>query len=102
MRRTPVAMRIGWTPPGAHAWVPLPRTIVVRSAELVTERLVAHELAHVLQAEANPPWPLTYVWQWIRTGFSYTRMPFEVSARAAERNEAMLEWARDLIRKEHP
>ena len=97
MKRVPVAIRRAWVPPGFAAWVPRARTIIVGRDVEVTERLLAHECAHVLQAERYS-WPSAYIWQWITTGFSYTRMPFEVEARAAEKNVWYLAWARDLMK----
>lgn len=102
MNRVPVTVRVGWVPPRATAWVPCPRTIVVQRLEDLHERLVAHELKHVLQAEEHRPWPLAYVWQWIRCGFSYVRMPFEVEARAAEHSPFERAWARDVLRQVRP
>ena len=95
--RVPVSLRRSvWVPDGFAAWVPCKRTILVRVGHPVTPRLIAHELAHVLQAERHA-WPWAYVRQWAATGFSYTNMPFEVEARAAERDETMLAWARDVL-----
>ena len=97
MKRVPVTITRAWVPPGFAAWVPKPRTIIVGHNVVLTQRLLAHELAHVLQAEEYR-WPSAYVWQWITTGFSYTRMPFEVEARAAEKNIWYLAWACDLMK----
>ena len=97
MTRVPVTIRRAWVPPGFAAWVPKPRTIIVGHNVVLTQRLLAHEHAHVLQAEEYR-WPSAYVWQWITTGFSYTRMPFEVEARSAEKNIWYLAWACDLMK----
>jgi hypothetical protein len=96
MTRVPVRITRGLVPPGAAAWVPARRTIIIAPGAVVTERLLAHELAHVKQAETRP-WPLAYALQWAVTGMSYTRMPFEVEARAAEGHAFYRAWARDLL-----
>jgi hypothetical protein len=96
--RVPVKLRrSALVPTGFAAWVPLKRTVLVSPGAIATQRLIAHELAHVHQAERNA-WPAAYIWQWIRTGFSYHRMPFEVEARAAEREPFYLAWATDVLR----
>lgn len=103
MKRVPVTLRVSWfVPPWAGAWVPWRRAIIVRRREYVTPTLVAHELAHVLQAEAAAarlpwPWALVYAWQWLVTGMRYSSMPFEVEARAAESEPFYRAWARDLL-----
>ena len=95
--RVPVTItRSPLVPNGVRAWVPLRRTIVVAPGTDLTEHLLAHELKHVEQAELHP-WPAAYVWQWVRTGFNYTRMPFEVAARHAEGEPFYRAWARDLL-----
>ena len=96
--RVPVKVVKRGLTPGAAAWVPLPRLIVFAKPDFARdEALMAHELQHVLQAEAHGwRWPLAYVAQWARSGFSYTNMPFEVEARAAAVDAVMLAWARDV------
>jgi hypothetical protein len=69
---------------------------VVRPGVPLSRRLLAHELCHVLQAERHA-WPFAYVWQWMQYGFSYYRMPFEVEAREAERDDAFLAWADSVL-----
>jgi hypothetical protein len=97
MRRVPVDLKHSrWVPPGFAAWVPEPRTIRVEVGRPLTERLLAHELCHVTQAD-EVPWPFAYVAQWVLTGFSYRNMPFEVEARRAENEPFYRAWARDLI-----
>ncbi|HEX2205151.1 MAG TPA: DUF4157 domain-containing protein [Longimicrobium sp.] len=68
----------------AHA-VTLRRTIVIHPAlERVSARLVAHELAHVRQWDADPLFPVRYTWESVRRGYLQNR--YEVEARAeAER-----------------
>ena len=99
MTRVPVkVITRGIVPPGAAAWVPLPRTIVFKRPEWINERLMAHELAHVSQWERHGWWfPVLYVWGWARAGFSYSENTFEREARALERNQCYLSWAREVM-----
>lgn len=78
----------GWLTRSRHpaAAVTLGRTIIVHPAARLTERLVRHELAHVRQWQERPlTFPLRYAWRHLRHG--YRDNPYEVEARAAERNE---------------
>jgi hypothetical protein len=98
MTRVPVRVaRSAFVPPRAHAWVPRRRTVLVRHRVPLSRQLLAHELVHVQQAERRA-WPLAYILQWITTGFSYTRMPFEVEARAGESEPFYLDWADTLLK----
>jgi hypothetical protein len=92
-------VRSVFVPRGFSAWVPRKRTIVVAPRTVLSERLLAHELAHVRQAERTV-WPLAYVVQWAVSGFSYPTMPFEREAREAERDPFFLAWARDLLERD--
>jgi hypothetical protein len=83
-------------PAWARAQVPRRGVIWVRRDVALSERLLAHELRHVMQAESHP-WPWAYFAQWALTGFSYRDMPFEVEARAAENEPFYRQWARDLL-----
>ena len=95
--RVPVNMRRSiLVPPGFAAWVPVRRTILIARGAEVSERLVAHECVHLLQAERHV-WPAAYVWQWLTTGLSYTRMRYEVEARAAESEPFYRAWAAALL-----
>ena len=97
MTRVPVNMRrSSLVPAGFAAWVPFKRTVLIGRDVEATERLMAHELKHVHQAE-TAIWPLAYVIQWAATGFSYHRMRYEVEARAAESEPFYRAWARDLL-----
>ena len=70
---------------GPAAAVTLGRTIVVHPDVALTPRLLNHELAHVRQWQTRPfTFPLRYVWHHIRRG--YQSNPYEIEARAAERN----------------
>lgn len=80
----------------AAAQVPAKRTIWVKRGVTLTPTLLAHELAHVIQAEQYP-WPLAYFMQWASSGFKYHSMPFEVEARRAEKDPWYRSWASDII-----
>jgi hypothetical protein len=83
----------------ATAQVPWKRTIWVRTGVKLTPTLLAHELAHITQAERRP-WPLAYFMQWVTSGFSYFNMPFEVEARRAEVDPWYRAWARDILSRD--
>ena len=101
MTRVPVRIkRVPFLiPTWAAAMVPTKRTILVRTGVTLTQRLLAHELAHVAQAEKHP-WPLAYFAQWAASGFSYFNMPFEVEARRASREPWYLAWASDILSRD--
>ena len=66
------------------AAVTLGRTIIVHPGVQVTGRLLRHELAHVEQWQRHPlTFPARYLLNHIRYG--YDANPYEVEARAAER-----------------
>jgi hypothetical protein len=99
LARVPVSIRRCWlfVPKGFGAWVPVRRTIIFRTGEPITERGLAHELCHVLQAE-DRPWPIAYVLQWVQYGFKHRNMPFEIAAHKAEVDPWFRAWARDLLK----
>jgi hypothetical protein len=69
------------------AAVTLGRTIVVHPAARLSRRLLCHELEHVRQWKERPlTFPLHYAWLHVRHG--YRDNPYEVAARAAERDVA--------------
>ncbi len=99
MNRVPVTIRrSSLVPNGFSAWVPLKRVILIAPHTIITERLIAHELAHCVQAE-TAAWPLAYVLQWVRVGLNYYRMPYERAARRAEQEPYYLTWAAEVIRE---
>ena len=49
MKRVPVAIRRAWVPPGFAALVRKAPTIIVGRDVMLTQRLLAHELAHAQQ-----------------------------------------------------
>ena len=73
------------------------RTILIRRGIDLTERLLAHELAHVRQwrklGRCGFVWH--YAGQLLRYG--YFQNPLEVEARAGEDNKFYLAWARRLL-----
>ena len=102
-KKVPVVLR--YAVPIGSSWVvaqvPFKRTIWIRPGIQATRRLLAHELRHVIQAESRS-WPLAYFWQWLVTGRDYYSMPFEIEARAAEKDPFYLEWADEVIREQTP
>jgi hypothetical protein len=81
-RRGGIALRIGgWcigraTVSGITIW----RTIFLSYHASLEPELLLHELRHVHQFEADPLFPLRYVWRSVRHG--YTDNPYEADARA--------------------
>jgi hypothetical protein len=67
---------------GPAAAVTLRRTIVVHPEVRLTQRLLAHELAHVRQWEADALFPLRYTLETVRQGYLGNR--YERQAREAE------------------
>jgi hypothetical protein len=66
------------------AAVTLGRMIIVHPDAPLTPRLLCHELEHVRQWRSRPlSFPLHYAWLYLRHG--YRANPYEVAARAAER-----------------
>ena len=62
--------------------VALGRSIVVHPGVPLTPRLLAHELAHVRQWEADPLFPIRYALETLRHGYRNNR--YEKEAREAE------------------
>jgi hypothetical protein len=90
--------RVPWLIPGwarAQAWG---RVILVKRGVQLTEDLLAHELAHVLQ------WRILgagrFMWQYaghqLRQG--YDQNPLEITARMAAQDGFFLAWARDILK----
>lgn len=65
------------------AAVTLGRTIVLNPRTRLSRRLLAHELAHVRQWEADRLFPVRYTLETLRRGYRANR--YEVEARAAEK-----------------
>jgi len=94
-----VKIKVGFVWPGAIAWVPNKRTILVRSPELATNiRLIAHELRHITDAKRlGWRWIPTYIWLWAKYDFNYHAHPMERAARLAEQDPNYIEWAKQVI-----
>ena len=75
--------------------------LVKRGGEL-TKRLLAHELAHVLQWRTLGVFPFMfhYACHLIRHG--YDAHPLEIEARAAETKNYYLEWAEEILQANKP
>jgi hypothetical protein len=100
MHRVPVRVIVKnkLTPNWAVAQVLIPRTIWIKPAYKNNARILAHELAHVIQWELyGLKFAVMYLWDVARNGYVNSR--FEVEARAAENDEFYVDWARELINK---
>ena len=80
-RRGGLAVRIGGWALGTStaAAIALWRTIFVAPGTVLTAELLLHELRHVHQFSENWAFPVSYLWQSIRYG--YSRNAYEVDAR---------------------
>jgi hypothetical protein len=80
-RRGGVPVRIGGWALGTStaAAITLWRTIFLAPGAQVTEELLLHELRHVHQFSENWAFPVSYLWQSLRYG--YSRNAYEVDAR---------------------
>ncbi len=90
--------RVPWLIPGwarAQVWG---RVILVKRGVQLTEDLLAHELAHVLQWRTLGAG--RFMWRYaghqIRHG--YDQNPLEITARMAARDSFFLAWARDILK----
>jgi hypothetical protein len=81
--------RRGGLPPRVSGWflgrstvaaVTLWRTIWLGEKTVLDEELLLHELRHVAQFGASRAFPLLYIWESLRRGYSMNR--FEVDARS--------------------
>src|SRR3954464_3437524 len=80
-RRGGLPVRIGGWALGTStaAAITLRRTIFVAPSTALTAELLLHELRHVHQFQENWAFPVSYLWQSLRYG--YTRNEYEVDAR---------------------
>ncbi|MFL5500502.1 MAG: DUF4157 domain-containing protein [Gemmatimonadaceae bacterium] len=80
-RRGGLPVRIGGWALGTStaAAITLRRTIFVAPSTALTAELLLHELRHVHQFQENWAFPVSYLWQSLRYG--YTRNAYEVDAR---------------------
>src|SRR5947208_8921366 len=76
-RRGGMPVRIGGWALGTStaAAITLRRTIFVAPSTALTAELLLHELRHVHQFQENWPFPVSYLWQSLRYG--YTRNAYE-------------------------
>lgn len=68
---------------GSHVYFSWSRRVVVNQLSVVR-----HELRHVMQYKelGFMRFLCTYVWQWVKHGFSYTKIDLEVEAREAAKS----------------
>ena len=80
-RRGGLALRIGGWCLGRHtvAGITLWRTVWLSAEAALEPELLLHELRHVHQFQADPLFPLRYVWHSARHG--YADNPYEADAR---------------------
>jgi hypothetical protein len=93
--------RVPWLIPNwarAQTWW---NVVLVRRGVRLTKRLLAHELAHVLQWRAFGAFGFVrrYARHLITQG--YLQNPLEIIARLAEEDEFYLEWAREILSAEN-
>jgi hypothetical protein len=71
--------------------------VLVRRGVRISQELLAHELAHVLQWRSLGVWGFVgqYVRHFIRHG--YEQNPLEIAARAAEHDDFCLNWAQEIL-----
>ena len=81
-RRGGLALRVGgWCLGRASvSGITLWRTVWVAPGVALAPELLLHELRHVHQFQADPLFPVRYVWRSVRHG--YTDNPYEADARA--------------------
>ena len=81
-RRGGLPVRIGGWVLGQRsaAAITLWSTVFLAPETLATAELLLHELRHVYQFEASRAFPVLYLWESLRRGYSHNR--FEVDARA--------------------
>jgi hypothetical protein len=90
---------VPWLIPGwaqAQVWWNI---ILLRRGVSLTERLLAHELAHVIQWQTLGIFPFIFQYAKHLIRYGYRRHPLELAAQAAEQNDDYREWARHLIAK---
>jgi hypothetical protein len=83
-------LRIKWksrlVPPGYTAWVVYPFMLFRHDRLDVSDRLFRHELEHIYQVQRDGwlRFYFGYLWQWVRGGFKYSKIRYEIEAEAAE------------------
>jgi hypothetical protein len=71
--------------------------ILVKRGVPLTESLLAHELAHVLQWRDLGVWRFMYRYLSFFLRHGYQAHPLELAARRAETDEFYLTWAREIL-----
>jgi len=96
-----IKIKVGFVWPGAIAWVPNSKTILVKEKKYAKNiRLIAHELCHCSQAKKlGPLFIPVYILRWVFAGFSYYNHPMEIEARAAELDPNYIEWSKETIKE---
>ena len=88
------AWRVGGLPPRVGGWfigqrsaaaITLWRTVFVAPGVALGAELLLHELGHVRQFGASPWFPLRYIWESARRGYSANRYEREAQAFAIAR-----------------
>jgi hypothetical protein len=95
-----IPVKIYWVPwlipnwARAQTWW---HVVLVRRGVRLTKRLLAHELAHVLQWRSLGVWGFVcrYARHLIRHG--YEQNPLEIVARLAEQDDFYLDWAQEIL-----
>ena len=83
-------------PTWAAAQVIMPRRVFVRKGVRLSERLLAHELCHVVQWEREGlAFAGRYLFSVLRHG--YHNSPYEIEARQAESEPFYRQWACDVL-----
>ena len=72
--------------------------ILVKRGVGLTEKLLAHELAHVLQWRLLGVCGFVYHYARFFLRHGYACHPLEMAARLAEQDEYFLHWAREILR----
>jgi hypothetical protein len=93
-------VKIFWVPWLIPTWARAQtwwNVVLVRRGVQLTKRLLAHELAHVLQWRAFGP--LGFVCRYARhlVAQGYQQNPLEIIARLAEQDDFYLAWAEEVL-----
>ncbi len=84
--------RRGGLPPRVGGWclgqstvagITLGRTVYLAPSAALAPELLLHELAHVEQFHRDRSFPLRYVWESLRRGYTHNRYEIEADAFAA-------------------
>lgn len=78
----------------AQAWW---NAILVKRGAVLTEELLAHELAHVLQWQFLGVFRFMFDYARYFLRHGYEGHPLEMAARSAETDDDFLKWAREIL-----